>query len=122
MHVNDYQVGGKHYAEGGSNQHWDFITDNGFGCLEGCMTKYVTRWRKKGVPVLDLEKAQHYAAKAIEKFEQKGLTNRGFVTDEMLEAFYQANSITDETDRKVLTLMFRWVSRNQLDEAIELIS
>jgi hypothetical protein len=68
--VNDHQVGGTHYRDtsgvcphcGGEVQHWDMY--GAMPYLEGCITKYVTRWRSKG-GLQDLEKAQHYLEKLI---------------------------------------------------------
>jgi len=65
--VNDRQVGGNHYKT--SYEHWDWVIDNNMGYLEGCATKYVSRWRKKN-GVQDLEKAAHYIQKIIESFEK----------------------------------------------------
>ena len=61
--ANDRQIGGDHYK--GEYQHWDFVVDTGQGYLDGCVTKYVSRWRKKN-GVQDLEKALHYFEKAKE--------------------------------------------------------
>ena len=52
------QVGGSHYK----NMHIqpvEFIHANNIGYFEGCVIKYVSRWRNKG-GVKDLEKAKHY--------------------------------------------------------------
>lgn len=65
--ANSKQVGGTHYAEGGDCQHWDYVTLNRLGYLEGCATKYVSRWRKKHGRQ-DLEKALHYIEKLTELF------------------------------------------------------
>lgn len=65
--ANSFQVGGSHYATGeGGMQHWDYALDvlrNRY--LEGCITKYLSRHRKKHGAV-DLDKAGHYLAKLIE--------------------------------------------------------
>ena len=61
MNPNSTQVGGSHYQS--AYQHWDFVGDALQGrYLEGCISKYVSRWRKKG-GTQDLEKAAHYADK-----------------------------------------------------------
>ena len=57
------ELGGDHYRS--EFQHWDLIEQNGIGYLEGCASKYVTRWRKKN-GVQDLEKALHYVEKLQE--------------------------------------------------------
>ena len=64
MQANEMQVGGSHYASG--YQHWDFVHDALCGLyLEGQITKYVARWRKKN-GLQDLEKALHFAMKLAE--------------------------------------------------------
>jgi len=66
--ANDFQVGGKHYAEN-DVQAWDAITAWGLGFLDGNVVKYMSRWRKKG-GLQDLLKAQHYLSKVIEEVEE----------------------------------------------------
>ena len=66
--ANDFQVGGRHYAEN-DVQAWDAITAWGLGFLDGNVVKYMSRWRKKG-GLQDLLKAQHYLAKVIEEVEE----------------------------------------------------
>jgi hypothetical protein len=61
--ANDRQVGGTHYAA--PIQHWDYAASHDFDYFQGQITKYVTRWKKKG-GVQDLEKAAHFLAKYIE--------------------------------------------------------
>jgi hypothetical protein len=46
-------------------QHWDLVITIPLGYLEGCATKYVARWRKKG-GINDLHKAMHYLDKLME--------------------------------------------------------
>lgn len=62
MNANEHQVGGDHYRSTGM-QHWDFAAAcYGPGYFKGCITKYVSRWRKKG-GVADLRKALHFLQK-----------------------------------------------------------
>lgn len=64
--ANDSQVGGSHYKAG--LQHWDYAIialENRY--LEGNITKYVVRHRKKN-GLQDLEKAAHYLDKLKEAF------------------------------------------------------
>jgi len=58
------QIGGQHYAA--TYQHWDLCFDCQVPYLESCATKYVSRWWKKG-GFQDLEKAESYLLKLIEK-------------------------------------------------------
>jgi len=67
--ANDFQIGGKHYAET-DMQAWDAITAWGLGYLDGNVVKYISRWRKKG-GLQDLLKAQHFLSKVIEEVEQE---------------------------------------------------
>ena len=62
--ANANQVGGEHYRNK-AIQPWDYIVSNNLGYLEGCIVKYVSRYKEKG-GVQDLEKAVHYLQKLIE--------------------------------------------------------
>jgi hypothetical protein len=63
--ANARQIGGDHYARGGTLQHWDFVVENGLSYLEGNVTKYVCRHRNKN-GLQDLQKAEHYMQKLLE--------------------------------------------------------
>jgi hypothetical protein len=63
MKANESQIGGTHYKT--KYEHWDLAVVIPLGYLEGCATKYVSRWRKKG-GIQDLMKAMHYLDKLIE--------------------------------------------------------
>ena len=58
------QVAGSHYKNL-KIQPIEYIHANGIPFAEGCVIKYVTRWRTKG-GVADLEKAKHYIELLIE--------------------------------------------------------
>ena len=62
------QVGGNHYKDM-VIQPVEYIHKNGIGYFEGCVIKYVSRWRKKN-GVEDLKKARHFLDLLIE-FEAK---------------------------------------------------
>lgn len=62
--ANEKQIAGKHYSS--EYQHWDFVCDTGLHYLLGCATKYVIRYNNKN-GIEDLQKAQHYLQKAIER-------------------------------------------------------
>ena len=64
MTANDEQIGGRHYIEK-AIQPWDFIVQNNMGYLEGCIVKYVSRYKEKN-GIEDLIKASHYLEKLIE--------------------------------------------------------
>jgi hypothetical protein len=61
--ANERQVGGAHYRT--SMQHWDYVWVNDLDYFQGQITKYVTRWKRKG-GIQDLEKAKHFLDKYIE--------------------------------------------------------
>jgi hypothetical protein len=62
--ANEEQVGGEHYRNK-AIQPWDYIVSNNLGYLEGCVVKYVSRYKEKG-GMQDLEKAAHYLQKLME--------------------------------------------------------
>ena len=61
------QVGGDHYKSM-KIQPFEYIHENGIGFGEGCVIKYVSRWRQKG-GVEDLKKARHFLDMLIEAEE-----------------------------------------------------
>ena len=63
MSANDKQVAGTHYRT--AIQHWDYVIANNLDYFQAQITKYVTRWKKKGGPK-DLEKAEHFLQKYLE--------------------------------------------------------
>jgi hypothetical protein len=75
-----------------SYMHWDFAIKVGLGYLDGCTTKYVTRWRgKEGLK--DLQKAWNYLEKLIEVGDY-GLQRKNVNIDVELQRFVEANSLT----------------------------
>jgi Protein of unknwon function (DUF3310). len=65
--ANERQVAGGHY-NGVAVQHWDYAVQVlGNRYLEGQITKYVMRHRKKN-GMQDLQKAEHFLDKLIEEF------------------------------------------------------
>lgn len=58
------QVAGDHYRDM-PIQPVEFIHKNGIGFCEGCVIKYVSRWRSKG-GIEDLRKARHFIDLLIE--------------------------------------------------------
>ena len=58
------QEGGDHY-KALKIQPIEYIHANGIPFAEGCVIKYVSRWRNKG-GIKDLEKAKHFIELLIE--------------------------------------------------------
>jgi hypothetical protein len=65
----EQQVGGDHY-KAMPIQPVEYIHKNGIPFIEGCVIKYVSRWRAKN-GVEDLKKARHYLDLLIEMEEAK---------------------------------------------------
>ena len=53
-----------HYTTG-TIEVLDFILDQKFGYLDGQVVKYLSRYRHKGTPVQDLQKAEFYLKRLI---------------------------------------------------------
>lgn len=64
MSALDTQVDGNHYCRH-KIQPVEFIHANNIPFIEGCIIKYVTRWRDKG-GIRDLEKIKHFVDLLIE--------------------------------------------------------
>lgn len=58
------QVGGNHYQKL-KIQPIEYIHANGLGFIEGCIVKYISRWRDKG-GLEDIRKIKHYCDLLIE--------------------------------------------------------
>lgn len=54
-------MGGTHYRA--RYQHWDLVEDNDIDYLPATASKYIDRWRYKGKPLEDLQKARSYLLK-----------------------------------------------------------
>ena len=64
------QVGGDHYSKL-AIQPVTYINANGLTYLQGNVIKYITRFKSKGTPLQDLQKARHYIDMLIELEEKK---------------------------------------------------
>lgn len=64
MSAKDTQIGGDHYKSM-PIQPVEYIMANSIPFAEGCVIKYVSRWRNKG-GIADLEKARHFLDLIIE--------------------------------------------------------
>lgn len=109
MSANDMQVGGTHYQA--EIQHWDLIEDYGIGYLEGCATKYLTRYPDKGQALKDLNKADHYVMKLIEKAQNKVRVPRlprGHVPEFKVVAFLEANNVGPVAGEAIRILVSEW--------------
>lgn len=69
MKSTDYQIAGDHYKNQ-KIQPIEYIMANQLPFAEGCIVKYVTRWRDKG-GIEDLRKIKQYCDFIIESELQK---------------------------------------------------
>lgn len=70
MSALDTQTGGSHYKDM-VIQPVEFIYENNLGFIEGCVVKYVSRWKNKN-GVEDLKKARHFLDMLIELESKDG--------------------------------------------------
>lgn len=120
MKANKTQVAGTHYAS--AFQHWDFVAAAlGGNYMEGQITKYVCRWKKKN-GVQDLEKALHFTNKLIELRQESDLTSMHEVHDvlddwsvlaEDVREFCKANELGNE-ESYIMLLCATWETSEHL--------
>lgn len=133
MSVNEKQVGGSHYRS--RVQHWDFVTLNGLRYLEGCATKYPTRWRGKHnypqllrdvvacfgfqlpTPQEDLSKSLHYVEKLIDLCEKGLVVPRESPTVVSVEEFVEANKLSED-EAVIIDLLTNWQNVDHLKLAL----
>lgn len=122
--VNLQQVGGNHYRT--AFQHWDFVGNVlGGRYLEGCATKYISRWRKKN-GLEDLKKSAHYIAKLISLVkEDEALPplhlSRNFYPNHAIEMFCQANDLRPD-ERSIMLLISDWQNIHDLEVALDMVN
>lgn len=125
---NATQVGGSHYQS--SYQHWDFVRivlDGRY--LEGCASKYASRWRKKN-GLQDLMKLRHYVEK-IRSLEEEGAYGPAhgdldllgiMMLREECSDFCDANLIVNEDERTLLYKLAFWKTDQDLCGILTLIN
>lgn len=118
MSANEKQIGGEHYRA--PVQHWDWVTDNEICYLGGCATKYATRWENKNGRQ-DLEKADHYVEKMIEKVRAGELRPGPYVgmmanLPAPVAAFAEANGLC-EVEARLCEIIATWADVEDLQEA-----
>lgn len=111
--ANDRQVGGSHYRS--EMQHWDLISLYGVGYLEGCATKYVMRWKKKG-GVQDIEKSSHYIQKVMDNHRLHGIQAQAEVPRDVLDQFCSLNRLP-LLEERIVRLLCSWKNYGDLVDA-----
>jgi hypothetical protein len=116
---NSMQVAGDHYRS--NMQHWDWVIQTAQGYLEGNVTRYIARWRKKN-GVEDLKKALHYANKLESIHSGPDAANirpgKYGLTWAYTDAFAKANNLT-YLERQVCADIAGWESINHIRDAIK---
>lgn len=121
--ANSRQIGGDHYRS--DYIHWDFVIRTKMGYLEGCATKYLSRWKKKG-GVVDLKKALHFVDKLIENIhlcypsEARRALPSGWV-DEEARRFCEINHIP-LPEAEAIRILARWETARGLNKVRWLIN
>ena len=117
--ANDIQIGGDHYKKGGRFEHWDVVSRNEIGYLEGYATKYLARWRDKN-GLEDVDKARHATVKLIElvKAGERGFGGKAPIADVM--GFSSAYDLWT-TDDTACTMLFMWTNVIDLGYALDAI-
>ncbi len=119
---NERQVGGTHYNQV-SVQHWDLVLLNRLPYLEAQITKYITRWQKKGQAVNDIEKSGHYLEKLITSLENgvlpmptetmTSIQSPRLNPPEKLDEFAQQNKI-GEIEKTIFFLLLTYTTMDDL--------
>jgi len=118
MTANNYQIGGTHYKS--KYEHWDLVADTEMGYLEGCVTKYISRHKKKH-GLIDLQKAKHYLTKLIETCEYHRAHRKNIYVGAAfgnVDYFCQVNKIGND-ERRVMKLVAAWQLKNDLEQALD---
>lgn len=118
MNSNTTQVGGNHY-KGTTYQHWDFVILGLHGrYLEGNITKYIARWRKKN-GLQDLQKARHYLNKLIELYSNgvvRPMPVMAVPPHHTAGHFCDVNGI-EVSERMIILMVSNWQNRTDLHHA-----
>jgi len=119
--ANSKQVAGDHYRTASSGlQHWDICAEHDVPYLEGCATKYLSRFRRKG-GLQDLQKAAHYIEKRLENAGRR----HPYVPAGKVIAFLDDNGIFGP-EREIIRILLNWTVAHDLiiahDKTLDLIA
>lgn len=115
------QVGGDWYnARPGVTQHKDYCIVVQAPYLEGCASKYVMRWQKKG-GAQDLKKAVSYIEFRMAAYAQGFYPWKGCPkVIGLFSKFLSDNSIPDD-EASIIDLILHWQDMKDLEKAIKWI-
>jgi hypothetical protein len=118
--ANDKQVGGTHYKSF-KLQHWDFVVRAGLGYLDGQVSKYVDRHRRKH-GAQDVEKAIHFAEKLFEEATAGRIVPvRAFAASAICEEFLSDRTFLLSAEKAALRGLCIWTRPIQIIEIIDLL-
>lgn len=122
MKASNRQVGGTHYKKKPNGVgHWDYCTIVNVPYLEGCASKYTTRWRDKG-GMEDLEKAIHYIERRLEAVHAyQGALKGANKSNALFAKFIEDNKIPNE-EELIIDLIMHWKRPDQLTDAITMLT
>lgn len=114
---NERQIGGDHYATKQGPQHWDYaiqVLDNRY--LEGNITKYVARHRRKNGRQ-DLEKALHYLDKLRSAYDSRLVFRPDLMSNDKkkIVAEFCDSAKLNMDEEGVMVMCAEWVSTASLD-------
>lgn len=113
--ANERQVAGSHY-NGGKVQHWDYVQQALDGrYLEGNITKYVTRHRKKN-GLQDLQKAEHYLDKLIEEFRAGHVAGVSLASTSFPMAEFISDNGLNSFEAFVVKRLAYWYREDHLEQ------
>lgn len=121
MNPNERQVAGSHY-NGAELQHWDYVIQALRGrYLEGNITKYVCRHRKKN-GVQDLNKALHYLDKLQDVFQRAVIASLSDANGLFpMDKFIEQNEL-NVVEAFVVKRLAYWYRVDHLEQAREAIN
>ena len=121
MKASDRQVGGNHYrTKSGGVGHWDYCISVNVPYLEGCASKYLTRWRNKN-GLQDLEKSLHYVERRIEAIHNyQGIIRGATGNVSQFKKFLLDNDIPSR-EAKIIDMIMHWRHISELLAAYQSI-
>lgn len=109
MNTLDTQIGGTHYTDL-PHQPLDLIAGLDLDFFQGNVVKYLTRYKFKGDPVSDLQKAADYCRKAQAYYHYRQLTDDYRTRAPYgVEAHCEANGLPDKVAEAMLkAILYQW--------------
>lgn len=114
--ANDRQVGGEHY-KATPYQHWDFAIDTCMPYMEGQISKYIDRHRRKR-GLEDVEKAGHFLQKLREAIVEGRAYPPSYNYDAELVRYYECRPEMTTEERGIISTCLTWRGTAFIDAAL----